>query len=251
MNVVVNSLMTNYQKVGNGKTIICLPGWGDTLDSFSELIKSLQAKYTVLALDLPGFGGSQAPSEAWDMADYTKFVADWMKKVGIVSTYGIIGHSYGGSMAIKGLTSDDFKAEKLVLLASAGVRKKNSLRKKIIKAVAKTGKLPAYLLPSNTRKKLRRKFYEAAGSEALLLPHMEETFKKIIGEDVQSAAKAISVPTLLIYGSKDQTTPVEDGQTLNQAISGSRLEIIKDAGHFLHQEQPEVVVRLVEDFLNA
>ncbi|MBI2591985.1 alpha/beta hydrolase [Candidatus Saccharibacteria bacterium] len=251
MNVVVNDLMTNYQKVGNGKTIVCLPGWGDSLDSFSELIKSLQAKYTVLALDLPGFGGSQAPPKAWDMADYTKFVADWMKKVGIVRTYGLIGHSYGGSIAIKGLASDDFKTEKLVLLASAGVRKKHSLRKKIIKAVAKTGKLPAYLLPPKTRQKLRRKFYKTAGSEALLLPHMEATFKQIISEDIQSAAKTISVPTLLIYGSKDQTTPAEDGQALHQAISGSKLEIIENAGHFLHQEQPEAVAQLIEDFLNV
>ena len=251
MNVIVDGLMTNYQKVGNGKTIVCLPGWGDTLDSFSELIKSLQAKYTVLVLDLPGFGSSQAPPKAWGMTDYTKFVADWMKKVGVVHTYGIIGHSYGGSIAIKGLTNGDLKTEKLILLSSAGVRKKRSFRKQLIKAIAKTGKLPAYFLPLDARKKLRRKFYKAAGSEALLLPHMENTFRKIISEDLRGTAKTVSVPTLLIYGSKDQATPVKDGQTLSRAISDSRLEIIEGAGHFLHQEQPENVSRLVEDFLHA
>jgi len=250
MNVVVNGLMTNYQKVGNGKTIVCLPGWGDTLDSFSELIKSLQAKYTVLVVDLPGFGGSETPPEAWGLSDYTKFVSNWMKKVGIIKTYAIIGHSYGGSLAIKGLANGDFKADKLILLASAGVRKKSALRKGIFKSAAKLGKLPSHLLPHHSRERLRKRLYKTASSEALLLPQMEQTFKKIVNEDVQTAARQISLPTLLVYGANDKTTPVSDGQKLSQAITRSKLEVVQTS-HFLHQEQPEAVAQLMEDFLNA
>ena len=79
---------------------------------------------------------------------------------------------------------------------------------------------------------------------------MEQTFKKIVNEDVQTAARQISLPTLLVYGANDKTTPVSDGQKLSQAITRSKLEVVQTS-HFLHQEQPEAVAQLMEDFLNA
>ena len=96
MNVVVNGLMANYQKVGSGKVVLCLPGWGDTVTTFAKLIEELKEKYTVLALDLPGFGGTQAPSQAWSLEDYADFTADWLKKIKVSKVYAIVGHSYGG-----------------------------------------------------------------------------------------------------------------------------------------------------------
>ncbi|HLG90763.1 MAG TPA: alpha/beta hydrolase, partial [Candidatus Saccharimonadales bacterium] len=103
MNVVVNGLMTNYQKVGSGKIILCLPGWGDTITTFDKLIDELKEKYTVLALDLPGFGGTQAPSKAWSLEDYADFTDAWLKKIKAGKTYAIVGHSYGGATAISGV----------------------------------------------------------------------------------------------------------------------------------------------------
>ncbi|MBI2009208.1 alpha/beta hydrolase [Candidatus Saccharibacteria bacterium] len=250
MNVVVNGQMTNYQKVGKGKVVICLPGWADTGVSFSKLTEVLQEHYTVLSLDLPGFGGTQAPPHAWGLNDYSKFVGDWLKKISINETYAIVGHSYGGAVAIDAIASKEVRVKKLVLLASAGIRNKKIIRKKILKAAAKTAKAPLMLLPANKRRRLRRKVYSAIGSDLTLLPHMELTFKRMIGEDVQLAAQTIKTPTLLIYGTKDRDTPVADGRKISAAIKNSKLEVM-DGGHFLHQEQPEAVAQLVEEFLNA
>ena len=79
---------------------------------------------------------------------------------------------------------------------------------------------------------------------------MEETFKKTIGQDVRPNANKINVPTLLIYGSGDRETPVSDGHLLNRAIKNSRLEVV-EAGHFLHQDQPQKVARLIRNFLEG
>lgn len=248
MNVVVNGLMTNYHKVGSGKIIVCLHGWGDTAKSFSKLAESLQEKYTVLILDLPGFGATQAPPHAWGLQDYAEFVDSWLKKLGIKDVHAYVGHSYGGSLAILGLGNKNLKSEKLVLLASAGVRNKKSGRKKIMWMAAKISKVPLRLLPAQTRQKLRHRLYRNIGSDITLVPHMELTFKRIIGEDIQTAAEKISQQTLLIYGTEDKDTPVKDGKLLAKEIKSSRLEVI-DAGHFLHQEQPGQVAKLIKDFL--
>jgi pimeloyl-ACP methyl ester carboxylesterase len=248
MNVVVNGLMTNYRKIGSGKTLVFLHGWGDTSATFSKLIEELQGEYEILALDLPGFGGTQAPPNAWGLEDYADFIAAWQAKLGLKKLTAVVGHSYGGAAAIMAMGNHKLNADKLVLIASAGIRNKKPLRKKAMLAGAKMGRLPLYLLPKTRREKIRKQVYGSLGSDMLLLPHMELTFKRIIGEDVQTVAAKIKTPTLLIYGSKDKDTPPSDGRRFHNLIPGSRLETI-DAGHFLHQEQSEDVARLIHDFL--
>jgi len=243
--------MTNYLKAGSGKrVIVMLPGWGDTSKTFASLMNDLKVDYTVLAPDLPGFGGTQAPDTAWDLDDYAAFVSAWLKKIDVKKVDGLVGHSHGGATAIYGLGNDLLKADKLILLASAGIRNQKRAQKKLFMVGAKTAKLPMMLLPARQREKLRRKFYGAAGSELLLLPHMQDTFKKIIAQDVQASASRVNVPTLLVYGSRDRATPIKDGHILNRAIRGSRLEVV-GAGHFVHQDEPEVVAKLVKNFLRG
>ena len=251
MNVVVDGLMTDYQKIGSGKVIVCLPGWGNSLTSFANLAQHLQGDYTILTLDLPGFGSTEAPPTAWGLENHVDFVAEWLKKIGVKKIHSLVGHSYGGAVAITGLSSGIIKSEKLVLIASAGIRSENAKRLALLKAVTKIGKQPLKLMPKNWQTRARQKFYGAIGSDLTLLPHMEATFRKMINQDVQSAAASIKVPTLLIYGSADQVTPLRFGRLLNQAINGSKLEIISGAGHFVHQEQAEKVAGLIKAFLEA
>jgi pimeloyl-ACP methyl ester carboxylesterase len=249
MNVVVNGLMTNYQKAGSGRrAVVLLPGWGDTSKTFSGLMKELVDDYTVLAVDLPGFGDSQAPDKAWGLEDYSGFVDAWLKKIGVDKVHALVGHSHGGATAVYGLGNKSLKSDKLVLLASSGIRNQEKVRKSVLMAAAKTAKLPMMLLPPGQRQKLRRRFYTAAGSELTLLPHMEETFRRIIAQDIQSSASRIDIPTLLVYGSRDKATPVRYGHILNRLIRGSRLEVV-NAGHFVHLDEPAAVAKLVKNFL--
>jgi pimeloyl-ACP methyl ester carboxylesterase len=250
MNVVVNGLMTNYQKTGNGKrTIVILPGWGDTSKSFAQLADELRSVYTVLAIDLPGFGGTQAPESAWALEDYAEFVSLWLKKIGVARVYAFVGHSHGGATAIYGIGERILRSDKLILLASAGVRNQKNIQTRLLWAGAKAAKLPLKLLPPASRKKIRAGFYKSAGSDILLLPHMEQTFRKIISQDVQLSAAKIKIPTLLIYGSKDKATPIKYGHILNRSIRGSRLELT-GAGHFVHQDEASKVASLIKNFLS-
>jgi non-heme chloroperoxidase len=59
----------------------------------------------------------------------------------------------------------------------------------------------------------------------------------------------ITVPTLLIVGEGDITTPPELSRYLHENISGSRLEIVPNARHIVNMEKPAIVNKLIIDFL--
>jgi pimeloyl-ACP methyl ester carboxylesterase len=246
MQVIVQDLATNYTRLGKGQPVLILHGWGDTSQSWSAFAKALSAHYEVIIPDLPGFGGTEAPHEAWNLTCYAQFVHDFLQKIGI-KPYAVIGHSNGGAIAIRGIGQGIFQADKLVLLASAGVRTPRAISG--LQVMAKVGKAVSSPLPKKLRTSLRRKLYEKAGSDLLVAEHLEATFKKIVRDDVRADAAYISTPTLLVYGDADTATPLKLGQELQNVIEGSRLEVVTGAGHFIHLDAAVDVQRLTEDFL--
>lgn len=249
MQVIVDGLMTNYERVGSGRVILCLPGWGDTVTSFRELSGKLKDKYTVISLDLPGFGGTQAPSKAWGLEDYAKFTADFLKKMHHQKVFALIGHSYGGATAIVSVGSGYTECQKLILLSSSGIRDRANLRKNSLKFLTKIAKAPLYLLPNQTKRKLRKKVYSAVGSDMMLLPHMEPTFRKIINEDVRPDAAKIKTDTFLIYGSEDSQTPVKYGRLLDDVLPNSKIAVIQGADHLIHLNNTDETAKLIRQFL--
>lgn len=247
--VVVNGLLTTYELAGSGRAVLLLHGWGDSLITYDSMAEQLEKKYRVARLDLPGFGKSQTPLDAWGLEDYASFVDAFLKKLGIDEVHAIVGHSNGGALAIKGLAKGILDSDKLVLIASAGIRDKRKTRRLLIKFVAKTGKILTFWLPTATRQRLRKKLYGTVGSDMFVAPHLQETFKRTVRQDVQADASRLALPTLLIYGDKDEATPPSYGHIYHQLIKDSRLEILEDATHFVHHDQAEKVNDLVKEFL--
>lgn len=248
MQVVVHNLLTNYDAAGSDKkAILMLHGWGDNLKTFDSLSNSLSKKYKVIRVDLPGFGSSQVPTETWGLADYASFVKEFLTKINVPTIYGLIGHSNGGAVAIKAIAEGNVHPERLILVGSAGIRERTA-KKQLYKAIAKSGKAATFWLSPHQKKRLRSRLYKQAGSDMLLVPELEATFKKTISEDIQSTAAHVKVKTLLIYGQDDTSTPPRYGEILHKLIKGSTLQILS-GGHFIHQDQPEKVQTMIEDFL--
>lgn len=251
MQVVVNSLLTTYQKLGEDHkpTLLIIHGWGDSSAGWLAFGKQLAWHYQIVIVDLPGFGRTDMPTDVWGLDDYAAFVAAFMKKIKLKPT-AIIGHSNGGAIAIRGLAQGTLHTEKLILLASAGVRSEYKGRKRVLRIVAKTGKALVMPLPNSIKQRLRRKLYTTVGSDMLVAEHLQETFKRVVGDDVQADAAALDLPVLLVYGQNDVATPSSYGRLLHERIDGSTLEIIGDAEHFLHIDQPKKVLKAVEEFLS-
>jgi pimeloyl-ACP methyl ester carboxylesterase len=68
--------------------------------------------------------------------------------------------------------------------------------------------------------------------------------------DSTDLLQQIDCPTLIIVGKEDKLTPPSEAEKMNQAITGSSLMIIADAGHLPNIEQPESFNPVVSDFLS-
>lgn len=248
MQVIVDGLLSSYYRLGKGKRILILHGWGDNSKSWKPFADRLVKDYEIIVPDLPGFGASEAPRTAWGLDDYAAFVAAFLVKIGATADI-IIGHSNGGAIALRGLASGKLSASRLILLASAGIRGEYEGRNKTIRLVTKTGKQFSRILPKATQSKLRSKVYQAIGSDMLVAEKLQETFKKVVTDDVRADASKISIPTLLVYGEDDSATPVNYGEKLHKLIRGSKLEILPGAGHFLFLENEASIIKSIRDFL--
>ena len=251
--LIVNGLDVRYAEQGNGKVVLLLHGWGTNLATFDTLLTEWKDQnLRFVSVDLPGFGGSEVPKEAWDVLHYAKFVRALLDKLSIDQPYTLVGHSLGGRIAIKAVAKEILKPEHLVLVASAGSAKSKTARNTIFATVAKTGKVFLSIPPlSFFKNTLRKKLYSVAGSvDYLNAGNMKDTFLKIIHENLVSDARAIKTPTLLVWGENDTETPLNEATTLHSAINASRLKVVANAGHFVHEEQPKVVAEKIVQFTN-
>ena len=251
MQVVVDSLLTHYVVQGKGKLVVLLHGWGDSSAGLRELAAALAKNQQVVALDLPGFGSTEAPKSAWNLSDYATFVQHFLQKIDKSDVTVLVGHSNGGAIAIRGLASGKIKADKLVLLAAAGIRGEYKGRVKALRVFTKIGKALSAPLPKGVQQKLRKKVYNSVGSDMLVAEHMQATFKKIVSDDVREDVAKLSLPTLLLYGEADEQAPPWYGEAYHQLIPGSILEILPGVGHFVHLERPAEVTKAVQEFINA
>jgi len=249
MQIVIHNLLAGYSKSGSGPVIVLLHGWGDSSATFKSLESSLQDRFTLLNIDLPGFGSTDRPHRPFTLADYVDFVASLLKKTDCEDVYAFIGHSNGGSIAIRGLSTQKFSSPHLVLLASAGIRSRNTFKQKFYKVIAKIVKFPLYMLPKKSRDSVRKKMYSFIGSDLFVAEGMHDTFRNVVSEDLLKTAGSIRSRTLLLYGENDKATPPLFGDMYAQVIKDSDYRVIPGVGHFLHHENPEQVNKIIKEFL--
>ncbi len=251
MQVIIDGLLTNFEDEGKGKILLCLHGWGSGSTTFKSISKHFSKKYRVICIDLPGFGQSQTPPDNWRVQDYADFVKKFLYKIGIKDIYTIIAHSFGGRVAIKLISNQLLRPDKVIFIGAAGIKPSVGTKKALYKAVAKTGKAITKLpVLKKLQPKLRQKLYAQAGaSDYLQAGPMRKIFLNTISEDLTNEISNITMPTLLIWGEEDDQTPVGDGYVFHEKIVGSELVVIAGAGHFVHIDNPQEVQKDMEKFL--
>lgn len=247
MKVLVNQSAIEYDVQGEGEPVLLLHGWGRNLHDFDSLARVLSTNHKVVRLDLPGFGNSEM-IKGNTILDYVEFVKSFLEKIGVNPKY-YVGHSFGGRILLKGLGKEILPTpNKLVLIASAGVRTFD-IAKGVLLVASKIGRALLYLPPfiffkSQIERLWRRTLkadYHASGK-------MKEVFKAAVGEDLRGFAVNIKTPTLLIWGRGDVVTPLKEGQILHSLISNSRIEVFNNAGHFVFKEEESEVNELIKNY---
>ncbi|MEG0995087.1 MAG: alpha/beta hydrolase, partial [Bacilli bacterium] len=200
-----NNINIYYEKHGNGeKSIIILPGWGNTRETFNEIINYFKSTYTVYIFDYPGFGNSIFPNRDLTIFDYAYLIKNFMDDFKIEKPI-IIGHSFGGRLItlLSGYYNISF--QKIILIDSAGIKPKKSFKSIL--------KLYTYKLLKNICKLFKTKKlgqiianYFSSTDYRNLNYHMKKTFVNIVNYDLVNYLKDIKDETLIIWGEKDLDT---------------------------------------------
>ncbi len=244
MEVNINGVKTSYLSFGTGKPFIILHGWGSASDRWITEAEIIAGKgYQVIVPDLPGFGESEKLVSPWRVNDYLKWLEDFTAELRIQDFY-LLGYSFGGAVAAKMAVKYPQRIQKLFLVASAVIRKK-SAQKDVSAGLAKFIKL-FYFLPFYAFfRKAIYKFIIRKSDYVYAEGVMKETYLNVISDDVSYKLSFIKVPTVIIWGDKDQSVPIEDAHTINEKIKNSKLVIIPGADHLMHKKLPELLAEKI------
>ena len=131
MYYIYNDIKLKYYKYGNkNKTILILPGWGNTKDTFYNIINHFKDKYTIYTLDYPGFGKSPTPTKNLTIYNYAELIINFLKDKSILNPI-IIAHSFGGRITTLLTGYYKINIDKLILIDIASIKPKKSLKNKL------------------------------------------------------------------------------------------------------------------------
>jgi pimeloyl-ACP methyl ester carboxylesterase len=252
MEKTIDGIKINYQTFGpaspslggEGKPFLILHGWGSNSDRWVTVAEQISSKgFKVIVPDLPGFGKSDTLLTPWNMNQYIKWLEEFIKELNLSEFY-LMGHSFGGALAVKLTIKHPQDIQKLFLVSAASVRKKTT-KKWAYKNLAKIAKKFSFLPGFALFRKAFYKFIIRKSDYPYVEGIMKETFTNVIFEDLSQFTGFIRIPTVIIWGDKDKATPVEDAYFMNEKIKGSKLVIIEGAGHILNRECPETLAEKI------
>jgi len=228
-------------------TLILLHGWSISphnekkWKTFRDTLS--QEGIDSLFLKLPGF--SEPLLKPWTLQEYVLWLE---KKLEGKENILLLGHSFGGQLAIRYTSGHSTQIKKLILIASSGIRDmsmKARLKRFIFLILAKTGKL------FFSHPKIKKLFYTVIGEhdyqEASKV--MKVTMQNVLSDQIVTNLAQIECPVQLIWGSNDSSTPYKNTQFLKQNLKNVRLCTIKDARHSPHFTAPKEVVNCIADFI--
>lgn len=228
------------------RDIIILHGWGLDGSRFAPLKKELEKHgVRVWAPDFPGFGTEKSPEIPFHLFEYVTFLHAFIKKHRIQSP-GLIGHSFGGRVALKFDSLFPKSTSWIVLTGTPGYRSASSLKVFIAQSIAKVGKLLVSLpFVGNFKDSIAENYYSLIGAREYVRANgtMKETFKHVVAESFESYMKSLSVPCLLIWGDEDRMVPIRTAHKMLGTITGATLSIIKGYGHSVPYMNPVEFVK--------
>jgi len=235
-------------------TIVVLHGWGSKIESWEGVARLLEiAGFRVLVPDLPGFGETEEPKTPWKVDDYINFLNNFLESLD-VKDFILVGHSFGGQIAISYASSETNRAKALVLMGAARIEHRKKLKVKIFGIISAVGDLPFKIPPLHMAKPVVQKiWYKITGERDYYRASelMKETMKHVLAETVGHRLESIKIPTLVLWGEADKATPLEDGESIKEKIAGSKLITFPGAGHAINLERTNEVARKIGEFVET
>ncbi len=239
--------------------ILILHGWGSCAKNWQKVKEFLEKKgVRVFLFDLPGFGKNPSPLKPWSTKDYFAWVKDYIEK-NIDSNFFLLGHSFGGKIAIPLSLEMEDKISGLILIAPAIFSSKANLRGKIFATLWKIiFPLISPLLKFKIFKKLYNFLRYIFYSFFLRNPQylklnltMRKTFAIVNKEDFSSLLSKIKVKTLILWGENDKILPLKQAFLIKEKLKKADLKILKKVGHSPNLKIPDLLGEIIFQFVKS
>ncbi|GAA2305693.1 alpha/beta hydrolase [Streptomyces kunmingensis] len=263
-----------YRAAGEGPAMVLIHGIGDSSATWDPLIAQLADSHRVIAPDLLGHGASEKPRADYSVAAYANGVRDLLGVLGI-ERVTLVGHSFGGGVAMQFAYQYPERVDRLVLVSTGGVGPQVT---PVLRGISLPGAalllsllgLPGAGGPVRSVVALLRLLGTSLGRDAPDLMGLVEAlpdvraraaFVRALRSVVDWRGQVVTMldrcylaqgmPTLLVWGDRDGVLPVTHAFTAHEAMPGSRLEIFPGAGHFPFHTDPARFLALVEEFIGS
>jgi pimeloyl-ACP methyl ester carboxylesterase len=263
-----------YHMVGSGPPVVLIHGMLNSSRHWRSVALQLAEHHTVIAPDLIGHGDSATPRGDYSLGAHASSIRDLLAVLG-VERATIVGHSLGGGVAMQFFYQFPQRTERLVLISSGGLGHE-------VSPLLRTASLPgASLLASlATHPKLLTALHSAGARlsasgwrgavylEMIVraLRPLEQrdarkaflhTLRSVIdvhGQRVSASDRLYllaNMPTLIVWGERDNTIPLAHGLAAVAAAPGARFQSLPGAAHFPHLEDPDALASVLLDFLHS
>ncbi|RIR60955.1 alpha/beta fold hydrolase [Mycobacteroides abscessus] len=258
---------------GDGEALLLIHGMAGSSQTWRDIMPELAKKYRVIAPDLLGHGLSAKPRTDYSLGAFAVGLRDLLDQLGVESAT-IVGHSLGGGIAMQFLYQHPTYCRRLVLISSGGLGPDVGWILRLLSAPGAEFVMPLIApTPVLTAGEFVRSRLSALGLRSargdeiwnayssFADPQTRQAFLRTLRSVVDYRGQSVNalnrlslrqdLPTLMIWGEKDDIIPVDHAYTALQARPRCRLEVLPEVGHFAQVEAPTQVVSLLDDFISA
>jgi pimeloyl-ACP methyl ester carboxylesterase len=253
---------------GAGPSVVLLHGLGGAAANWAEVVPGLLPRYRVLALDLPGHGGSPPVPAATGLGSLVDAAAEAIRAAGAAPAL-VAGHSFGGLLAAELAARHSDLVRGLLLVAPAGIRTHRRGPRLVVRAatIVRPGRFVAPLSPRLARRVWFRRAvfrpffvsdpaaFPARAMHSFLVEmrsHVDTRTagRAMVARDARLELQPLGVPSLVLWGARDPQLPLEDGFEYARRL-GARLRVVADCGHLVIGERPNGVVDALDALAGA
>lgn len=261
-----------FVKAGSGPVLLLLHGLACDHTTWSPVIAELAKRYTVIAPDLLGHGDSAKPRADYTLGGYANGMRDLLTVLDI-DRATVVGHSFGGGVAMQFSYQFPERTERLMLVSAGGLGPEVT---PLIKAIQGFGWEPAMRLI--TRPGIRHVVTGVMRASTGLWPRHTRDLDEVAdivdswadrrtrfairhlvravidwrGQIVTMSDRAYlteTLPLAVLWGEDDQVLPARHLEIARTLAPGAITELFEDAGHFPHKDHPEEFIAFVDRFM--
>ncbi len=268
--LVVHGYRRAFRISGSGPALLLLHGLACDSSTWLDVIPTLSEHYTVIAPDLLGHGESDKPDADYSLGGYANGMRDLLTVLGI-DKVTVVGHSFGGGVAMQFAYQFPDRTERVVLVSTGGLGKDVTPLIRFLTVPGSSAALAAATFRpwrplvaggmralSRTPLSATRDLDEVARIyESLADPATRRAVQRVTSHVLNWKGQFVTMtdrsylarlmPVLVVWGRDDMVIPSKHADFAPTQVSD--VHVLNDAGHFPHKDHPEEFCRLVMEFI--